>query len=223
MRSGYTVVMNFDNAGLVKAKVRWYACEDGAEDFPTPHLFCSIRTWNWHGLMLAGPGEDLPGGVNWNSSAPPGFFPGTGPFCGPYQWFKDGCPSDAPPLVIGDDGTPLCCRQPPCQPWYEASIFGTRLAFGTPGYPWVLNGDGFDVSEWVSHGDSNVIDFTPGGEFLCQGLGSTIASCLLTSPDYSFDLGCVAYNPATYTGTFKPLPGSVAPPGFVVQFKCPPL
>lgn len=223
MRSGYTVDMQFDAAGAYIVPVQWYAAADGAKTFRTPHLYVSTRTWGDHKLPTLGIGERWDSVPMWSSSAPPGYFPGNGDFCGPYEWFRDGCPSDAPPLVIGAAGTPPCCPQPPCQPWYDASYAGGRLAFGTAGFPWTDGGQGFTVSDWECHGGDDNVAWTPGGTGLCEAQPVTIGSVEISSVGpYTFDLTCTAYDDATFTGTWVPDGLDPAPSGFIVKFKCPP-
>jgi hypothetical protein len=222
-RAGYQIDMQFDEKGLIVVPVTWYACAPGAQVFPGFHLYVSGHTWNPHGLPTIGIGERWDSKPIYYNSALPFYAPGTGSFCGPDEWFRSGCPSDAPPIQYSDAGVPTCCPQPPCQPWYDASYAGGRNATGTPGYPWTDGGQGFTVSNWECHGGDDSVAWTPGGTGLCEAQPVTIGAVEIESTGpYSFDLQCTAYNDATFTGTWIPATGSIAPPGFIVFFKCPP-
>jgi hypothetical protein len=203
LRVGYTVNMQFDAAGEIVVPITWYPAADGADLFPTPHYFGSSRTWTPHRLPTVGLGERWDSKPVTYAGPAPFYAPGNGAFCGPLAWFQEGCPSDAPPLVIGPAGSPVCCPQPPCQPWGTRSI-NSRTCVGA----------GYDAGDWIildnfgsgvawfygANGDSIQLSETLPG---CPPSGSS-AECLCAFGAYPSvtTLSLESYDLATQTGTW---------------------
>jgi hypothetical protein len=99
--------MQFDQAGQIVKRVRWFFTAPGAKVFPVPSTFCSSN-YELDRERPLGPGEV------WNSTRPfsdgatPAGLTGQGSFCGPLDWFVNGTPSDAAPLNLVN-GVPRCC------------------------------------------------------------------------------------------------------------------
>jgi hypothetical protein len=224
MRSGYTVNMQFDAAGEIIVPVTWYACEEGALDFPTPHLYVSTRTWAKHKLPTLGIGERWDSKPVHNDSAPPGFFPGTGGYCGPDDWWQNGCPSDAPPLVIGPNGIPPCCPQPPCQPWRETGIARRSFTLSTPDPPYISVENDANHYDWifgVSTDNQLFLDEDASGVACGDGPGTTCA-LILQAYGEEPNMVCLSYDPGSSTGVWGPPAGSPIPADYRVTFHNPP-
>jgi hypothetical protein len=97
----------WDAARTLKSELVWYWCEPGAKPFPGPQRFSS-ETWDYTHWAAGGAGEDDETGSTYYSGKPPGT-PASKTFCGPAEWFADGCPSDAPPLERNAANLPVCC------------------------------------------------------------------------------------------------------------------
>lgn len=121
--------MQFDNLGLVVAPVRWYFAPPGALPMPFNTPF---GTSNW--LVSGtepdpGPGELLTTDRAWNNGATPSWAVGTGKYCGPDDWWQNGSPPDAPPVILDPTGQPTCCisrlvdTEPVAYKW-RAKTFG---------------------------------------------------------------------------------------------------
>jgi len=109
LRSCYSTDMQFDEAGLIVHKVRWYWCEPGAKLFPGRNSFSSDN-WSPINNSTLGLGEVWNSPRPWSNgslSVPPP--PGDGHVCGDLSWFSEGCPSDAPPLPRSPSGLATCC------------------------------------------------------------------------------------------------------------------
>lgn len=111
LRSCYTTMMQFDEAGQIVVPVRWYFCAPGAKTLPNGTLFYSK---NWDTASAGwppGPGE-VWGDRTYSKGQRPTPLRGNGNYCGPDSWYTDGCPSSAPPLqLVG--GIPACCPSVP--------------------------------------------------------------------------------------------------------------
>lgn len=107
IRSAYEVDMQFDAAGDIVRRVRWFFTAPGAKRFPLVNPFFS---GNWGDLRggPAGPGEVWSSDRPWSNGARPAPLLGKGDFCGDPDWWLDGTPSDAPDLPLVD-GVPMCC------------------------------------------------------------------------------------------------------------------
>jgi hypothetical protein len=221
MRSCYEQDMQFDQAGELVTRVRWYFCPDGAEPLPWPTLFASSN-WNWNSRIRLGPGELWHSVRTYSKGQLPGPYTGKGGVCGPAEWWQNGVPSDAPPLIYDSDNVPPCCQKapPPCQPW--RSPHGT-LAVHTPNYRdgWSLFADSPDLIQWNQFDPLAEVIVTPAGT--CSG-GSGL-SVFAALEDYDFgpgDMVFQSYDASTFTGTWIPGPGAEAPAGFKVILTIPP-
>lgn len=99
--------MFFDKNQTLSAMVKWYWAPEGSKPLPFPHKFTS-ETWDTVHWFTDGIGEDPLSEPLYYSGASPGPFKGKS-FCGPEEWWRNGCPSDAPPLPKNADGLPACC------------------------------------------------------------------------------------------------------------------
>jgi hypothetical protein len=98
--------MWWDDAQTVGSYVRWYFV-DGNDFIPFPHRYCS-EIWDrvhWFNDQ-AGEADDLP--QPYDKGAPPVPAPPGVHVCGPEEWWRDGAPSDAPPLAIAAGVQPCC-------------------------------------------------------------------------------------------------------------------
>lgn len=100
--------MQFDQAGQIVRRVRWYFVEPGTEWLPVPHQFGSMN-WAPQGLIGLGIGERWDSTRPWRDGAID--WPLTEPIhlCGDNSWWNDGCPSTAPDLPRTPSGRPACC------------------------------------------------------------------------------------------------------------------
>lgn len=131
--------MQFDDAGLLTARVRWYRAPPNAVYLPFPHLFGSNR---WQPALFTdqqGPGEVPETNPTYDKGATPSWATGSGRFCGSQDWWQNGTPSNAPPVVLGPDGQPSCCVSSyidlePVRYKWRAKTFGCMpwRAFGPP-------------------------------------------------------------------------------------------
>jgi len=109
LRSCYTVDMQFDAAGEIVRKVRWYFVPDDTPSFPYPQKFGS-QVWQWRGFDPGGIGELATSERVWSNGSIS--FPIKKPrLCDhvPVEWFDEGCPSDTPDLKLNPLGQPVCC------------------------------------------------------------------------------------------------------------------
>lgn len=99
--------MYFDNAKTLASDVIWYKAPDGAKPLPFPSLFGSETSDTYH-WWCPGAGEDDSSRSSYYNGKIPGPFKGRS-YCGPQQWWTNGCPSDAPRLSRNAAGLPSCC------------------------------------------------------------------------------------------------------------------
>jgi hypothetical protein len=110
-RSCSKAFMFWDAAQTRGSRVRWFFV-DGAPFFPGPHQFTS-EIWDQVHWGNPGPGETDKLPQPYDRGAPPSpFFPAPpkegDALCAPLEWFRDGAPSDAPPLKWLNY-VPACC------------------------------------------------------------------------------------------------------------------
>lgn len=99
--------MYFDNARTVAGEVDWFFSPPGAEFFPFPIIYTS-ETWDPVHWFCEGAGEDYATGSSYLPGTMPFPFKGKS-FCGPEDWWRNGCPSNAPPVTRLLNGLPTCC------------------------------------------------------------------------------------------------------------------
>jgi hypothetical protein len=110
--------MWWDAAQTIGSFVRWYFV-DGAPFLPFPHGFTSE---NWDPVHWGNPdfGEAWDRLQPYDKGAPPSPAPFGVKYCGPVEWWQEGAPSDAAPLVWSG-GIPVCCSTGLVGP-YDASF-----------------------------------------------------------------------------------------------------
>lgn len=109
IRVGYDTKMRLRVGGPL-VPVRWYLVPEDTPVFPGYHSFAS-RVWdNGDGFSGNNPvGEPPDSTFKANQTGPPFLAARPQKFCGNLQWFAEGPPSNAPALVLGADGFPVCC------------------------------------------------------------------------------------------------------------------
>lgn len=114
--------MFFDAAQTIRAKVRYYFALPTAKPLPFPSRFVS-QHWDTVHWKTVGPGEDVSVNTSYDKGKPPAKLTGDH-WCGPVDWWRNGAPSNAPPLVRNIFGVAECCEP-------EAGIvLGGRAEFG---------------------------------------------------------------------------------------------
>lgn len=159
--------MQFDEAGLIVGKVKWYWCAPGAKILPVANSFSSDN-WTPVNNSTLGLGEVWNSPRSWRNGSLRVVPPGDGHICGgDISWFTEGCPSDAPPIPRTADGLAACCltgglllggsyklrfggglllsgsndAAPPvatCQPWDAAGVASATLFRVSTGTFWTL-------------------------------------------------------------------------------------
>ncbi len=218
VRTCFDTDMAFDQKGELVARIRMYWADPGAKMFPDYHLFGADLDFMPHQLDALGPGEIARQFRTYYDGAMPGYFPGTGNFCGPLDWWQNGVPSDAPRLPYSDNGIPACCPQPPCQPWWydpvdtrSLRVTGFTLTlFNFNNLPFFSTFETLDGNYYFQPTTTQVTG--------CFGTDSTMLLVgLIPYPDVNLLL-LDSYDPATYTGKYVAPPGSSTPPDFAVYF-----
>lgn len=210
--------MQFDEAGLLKADVMWYRADDGALPIEGGTLFNSS---NWDSIPRSRPGlgEQWDSDFRWYNGDNPFGFGGLKRPCGPLRWWHEGCPSNAPRLLVDGGGAPLCCGPAQsvnatsglqigvyrvlCQPWknYNAPApYFKRLSTGEV-WTTTLNTN----AEYNASGVAFPLDrfsVTNGGLPNCQGYTESAGDAFIeVNPGFhTYDLTLVSYNPATQIG-----------------------
>lgn len=219
MRSCYEATMQFDKKGEIKVPIVWYFCGDGAELFPGPHSFGSS---NWENPPRSGLGigEQWDSSFAWRDGSQPFPAPGNGSFCGPLDWYENGCPSDAPPVeYVGD--IPECCPQPACQEYFAPEDASTcdlqweqpgvwvRVTWDFSGCFFLLNGSFSSFIGW------HVGDFCPGKPYL----GCFVETISLH--DFPTVDGAIItdYDEVTGTGTWVGTAAGDVVPGVVFELQ----
>lgn len=154
LRSCYEVDMQFDTAGQIIRRVRWYWADAGAEFFPVRHQFGS-QNYSQTGVVLTGLGERWDSERLGRNGSIEGIRQGVGSFCGPLSWYQEGCPSDAPSLELGPLGVPLCCN--PRQGAYAGATSSVRL------YPPNTGGVSAGGNSTLRYGDGTFGGILTGG------------------------------------------------------------
>jgi len=105
--------MQFDDAGVIKRRVKWFFAAPGAKHVPGGTVFSSSNYGDLAGGQL-GPGEDWTADRPWRDGSRPQGLDGDKNVCGPEDWFHVGTPSDAPtPAFVGPIAP--CCGPPPAR------------------------------------------------------------------------------------------------------------
>lgn len=166
LRSCYSTDMQFDLAGEIVGKVKWYWAAKGAKIFPYQNSFSSDN-WITPSNSTLGLGEVWTSPRPWRNGSLLVVPPGDGHVCGDISWFTDGCPSDAAPLQRSPSGLALCCSTgglllggdyklrfggglllsgdysipaPLCQPFYTAHSGSATLRRESTGGLWTFTG-----------------------------------------------------------------------------------
>ena len=111
--------MKFTQGSDVTTPVRWFRAAPDAKDFPTPHLFAATV---WERLenpgdpeqpwQNTGIGDQSASNVRTGEPGEANFHGLVGEdFCGPLRAFQQGARPSDPPLVLDDDGVPVCCKR----------------------------------------------------------------------------------------------------------------
>jgi hypothetical protein len=108
LRTCYEIDMQFDQAGTIIRRVRWYFVPEDTPWFPGPHMFGS-NVWMWQSITPAGIGEywnskrkQTKGMVPWSITKPVRF-------CGQLDWYEDGVPTGTADLIRSPSGQSQCC------------------------------------------------------------------------------------------------------------------
>lgn len=115
LRACYTTKMRFTEGDLTEYPVAWFFCNEGAQVFPTAHVFNSL---NWVGdkfqITTAGEVEDAPRPFSYGvapvercNDATLARMRGQG-FCGPEEWFHDPGSDAGAPLGTNERGFSWC-------------------------------------------------------------------------------------------------------------------
>lgn len=204
IRHAYVSTMQFDAAGLITAKVRWYFAPPGALDFPSGHLFGS-RVFRSDPKPVGGIGETADEVTTWDAGEAPTGVTGTGPFCGPLDWYVNGCPSNAPPLVIS--GTiPDCCGVFQCDPWRFPFIPNRVLVRELTGATWTRffnQNSEADFREPVALLDHMRATYNPAAP--CHGFGGTTMVVFINLGAFvqQVTLNFVSYDPIGASATWQ--------------------
>jgi hypothetical protein len=223
VRSCYTVNMQFDAAGEIVVPVTWYFTSPGALTFPGPHRFGSSHTWAPHSLPSIGLGERWDSKPSYANGAQPFYAPGSGSFCGPLDWFAEGCPSDAPPVQYSSAGVPVCCPQPPCQPWFPATIPSSTVQTVPPGGTYHLVT--YDFFAALFNNGPGTIQIEVELEAVECDMASPYSTVMFVTfvlvDDSEWEYFLQSYDPSTHTGLWTPDPA--APVGYLpITFKMDP-
>jgi hypothetical protein len=197
--------MQFDQAGTIVVPVQWFFTDPDAKVFPGFHLFGPDRDIWEHQLPALGPGEPWNAVRSYEKGEMPAYLKGNGGFCGAEDWWENGVPSDAPPLMYNARGVPGCCPPEPCQPWHQ---------FGPPTRVWkrVLTGEvwttvlnapgGYQASTHFGHGALMEAQHTidPCGLYFFTSITVNI-----TVPPFVQTVTpvLVSYDPGSTTGTWQ--------------------
>lgn len=238
LRSCYSTDMQFDLAGTIVGKVKWYWCRPGAKVFPYQNSFSSDN-WITPANSTLGLGEVWNSPRPWRNGSILVVPPGDGHVCGDISWFTDGCPSDAPPLPRSPSGLALCCSTgglllgggyrrrfgggillggdyiaptTTCQPFVVGQTY--RLFDTTEGVYWTLDSGGSSGWRWEDPLNTLVkYDFLPNAIGTCPGVpGHASSSCeILISGGFRV-VNIVSFNVLTNTGTWQVI--GTAPGGY---------
>jgi hypothetical protein len=205
-RSCYTVMMQFDEAGLVVAPVTYFFAGDDATPLPFHTPFAPRNVWAPNGWLSLPPGEQVDSDTPWSNGEMPGFFPGNGSFCGPRDWWENGVPSDAPPLDYGTSGVPPCCPQQPCQPWRVFVPTGTTFVRLLNGESWLqfTNTSG----QWRARGitfPTDSVNAVNDHVHPCSGFDGTILQMhvVTSTVNQILPMTLQSFDPTTLTGIWK--------------------
>lgn len=235
--------MQFDQAGTIIRRIRYYFAPSGADVFDGPHYFVSDN-YNRSGRIFLGPGERWDAVRTYTKGFPGAPFSGTGSFCGPADWWQNGAPSDAPDLMPGEFGIPVCCALPVpgqvgiqvgiqpgvplCQPFSiapadwssrEAKVAG-QIGSTIPGSNDALHYIDAQLTQATGVLRVDVTGFFVACSTFPESV-STYTVTVLSGTGWNsshFTLVLTGYNAATLTGTYVPPPGVVYSPNPAITF-----
>lgn len=98
--------MWWDAAQTIGSTVRWFFVDE-SDFLPFPHAYSS-EIWDPVHWINPGIGEAWNLNQDYTNGHLPDPVPSDANYCGPPDWWLNGCPSDAPPLEWVD-GLPECC------------------------------------------------------------------------------------------------------------------
>jgi hypothetical protein len=237
VRSCYTIEMQFDLDGDLIAPVTYYFASPEALQWEGENAFCSANYLS-SGTVNLGLGERWDSTPAWSDGVNPGPFSGTHRQCGPRHWWREGVPSDAPPLTYDTRGLPICCGVPMvslgtlgaklavlntrCQPWH---VFGpparsfTRLLTGEVWVPTLST-----TVQYTAHGvafPTDLLAITSGGGTSCQGFGVTNPLHITVPTHGVYTLQLQNYDPSIFTGLWQMPAGAAHYPSELFAWKNP--
>lgn len=226
--------MQFDQAGTLIVPVRFYFAPSTAKPIDGPHLF-GTDYFIPHTNVGLGPGLRWDSQSVYDKGAPPPGIDGTHEPCGPADWWINGVPSDAPPLIVDGLGRSICCgpsnsftdtlgiavgiENTVCQPWH---VFGppTRsLRDLTSGVNWVPTIN--TTNQYFAHdpgATTHTLNFTHGIQ-VCLGFDKTNPVTLVQGAGHpNVTLTLLSWNPVNGAGYYQVPPGTFFYSGHIFRF-----
>lgn len=218
-RTAFIQDMQFDEAGLWIAPVRFYFANDNAQVFPGAHLF-GTDYFESHVDCNVGPGLRWDSERIYDKGAPVSGITGQGPPCGSLDWWQNGVPSDAPSLAMDAQGRSLCCRpvnsdfmetgpavgfsRQECQTWRVFGPPNRTLTDLTAGVSWnrILNTTTAVIfRNPTTFSDTMRINWHG---FTCGPYAQTTPPTLVFgSPHPNAVCGFLTYHPGTFRGLYQ--------------------